>query len=203
MAKYIRIRGIKYIRIPKTLIEAIIENPERFLDDLDTDKIKKSINPYLEFIRQFQKKFDGKKQGLELWKYVEGRYKILNLFFKSKIIQNKLKKQFKGSLNREITKKFMQRHIKQKEEKQRRLFEIKIEKPLRYKEYTRKNVKVRGYRRSKPHTYDDKHIKFIKSRLFIINNKTLAYDFNSFFKTFLSTDAIKSKKLRLRKEYKK
>lgn len=182
------------MRTPQSLVDAIQEEPERFIKYLDLNKISSASNPYQEFIKQFQKKFNS-KNGLNLWMYIVGKYKILNELYKNEEIQRKLVEKFRGSLKRKEVKTFF---IKDEEriKKQSKIRQIKIKKPIQVKSYLRNGRKINSYSSSKKHIYTDRQIKFINSRP-NMQLKRLFNEFNSAFKTSVSEYGIRDKRLRL------
>lgn len=181
-------------RIPQTLIDAINEEPERFLSYLNIQKIKKSKNPHKEFLNQFQKAF-GYKQGLNLFQYVENKYNLLNNLYKNKEIQDKIKENFKGSLKRKETRKFFS-DFEEKIKREQKRKEIKIKKKINVSQYKMKNKIIKFHKRTTPLDYSDRQKRFILKRKEYPLRK-LTYEFNKAFNLSTTSTAIKNKKLRL------
>src|SRR3990167_9335032 len=120
-----------------SLEDAINEEPNRFLGYLKLKKIFNSKNPYQEFLRQFEKAF-GSKQGLNLWQYVVGKYRLLNKLYKEEKMQEGLPKEFKGALKKEEVRKYFEK----REE------EIRIEQE-------ESDRKAREEKKGGRHKYDD------------------------------------------------
>jgi len=180
--------------IPRTLKDAIDEEPDRFLSYLDLEKIFTSSNPYQEFLRQFEKAFNH-RQGLNLWQYVFRRYLLLNKLYKSKILQEKLPQEFRGSLSRKETNAFWERYVRRISEKQKET-EIKIKKPIKVVGYIRKGKKIRSYVKTKPLRYSNRQERFILARK-DYPLRQLVDEFNRAFGTKLTYYAIRDKRLRL------
>lgn len=64
-----------------------------------------ATDPYTEFLRQFTRAF-GRNQGLNLFPYIENKYKALNILYKSSEIQSVLPRRFEGPLNRAKSRDF-------------------------------------------------------------------------------------------------
>lgn len=179
-------------KIPDSLQDAIDEEPERFLDYLDIDKIAEADDPYYEFSKQFQKAF-GTDQGLNLWKYAD--YDLLNQLFKHDLIQERLSANFEGPLDKESVKEYIEDYEEQAAEKQTKR-DIRIKKPLKVKSYIREGKEVSGYSRTKRHQYSQRQERFIKSRE-DLPSKVLADEFNRAFSTRLTSYSIRDKRLRI------
>src|SRR3990167_8317795 len=178
--------------IPKSLLESMTERPEDFLKYLNLDKIAKSKKPYKNFLNEFKKNFSG-NQGLNLWRYIEGRYKLLNELYKSEILQSLIlqekKENFLGSLKRKETKDFF---TKQEEAKKKE--KIKPEKTFFSGGYKREGKEIKGYYKTKPTKYSDRQRTFILSRKNYPLQK-LTDDFNYYFKTAQTKIALRDKRL--------
>lgn len=173
--------------IPKSLREAVEEDPDRFVKYLNIDKIVKSKNPHREFLKQFYKKYGHDAKGINLWKYLEESYMINNIIFKASNIQNKLK--IRESLKKKEFNKFKNILSKLRKKKSK----TKIIRDIIVNRGTEKQ-----YRRSKAVEYNDKEIKFIKYRL-KMKPSELTGAFNDFFKRKRSYDSIRTKQIRIRK----
>ncbi len=181
-------------KIPKTLRDVISEEPERFISYLDIDKIAKSKNPYEEFLSQFSEAF-GKRQGLNLWQYLQNRYNLLNELFKNKVIQDKIDEEFKGSLRRQEAKDFFDEYEKKVEKKQKKR-EKKIKKTIEVESYQRDGKTISGHSKTKSHTYNQRQERFILSRK-DASTRRLTSEFNRAFDTSVTHLAIRDKRLRL------
>lgn len=163
--------------IPKTLREAINEEPERFASYLNIPRIARAKNPYVEFLRQFERAF-GQKQGLSLWQYVVNKYSLLNQLYKSEDIQSELPEKFVGALSMKETSIFFEKRRERIMEKQMgREEEVRIERP-------------------KKHQYTDREQRFILARR-DLPLREVAYEFNKAFGTLQTRIAIRDKRLRL------
>ena len=164
-------------QIPSTLRDALSEEPERFLQYLNIEKILKARNPYQTFLRQFERAF-GQKQGLNLFQYIVNRYALLNELYKNIQIQKKLPDEFVGPLSREQTTIFFEKRTEKIREKQEaREEEVRAEKPRR-------------------HEYSQREQRFILTRRGL-PLRELAYEFNKSFGTSQTRVAIRDKRLRL------
>ncbi|MEK6879306.1 MAG: hypothetical protein AABY22_06845 [Nanoarchaeota archaeon] len=182
------------VKIPKSLKDAIDEDPDRFIYYLDLQEIFKSNNPYQEFLRQFQIAF-GNNQGLNLWQYVVDKYQLLNQLYKDDSIQKGLPKQFKGSLNRKEVKIFFENYKKEVKEKQKKLIPT-IKKQIKMPSYIRKGKEIRQHNRTKGEKYTERQKSFIlKHKNYEINR--LTFEFNRLYKTSKTNVAIRDKRLRL------
>jgi hypothetical protein len=166
------------MKIPKSLIDAINEEPDRFLKYFNLNMIKSSKNPMLEFLRQFERKF-GNRGGLYLWQYVVNNYDLTNRFYKTEKIQKSLPNEFKGDILRDIVDEFFDKYQIKEKEKQKKI-----------NDYV-KEAKIR-----KAHKYSEIQKRFISSNS-EMGNLALAYRFNSLFGTRISVWGIRDKKYRL------
>jgi hypothetical protein len=182
-------------KLPKTLKEAVLEEPERFLSYIDLDVVGQSENPQYEFMRQFEKAF-GTSGGLNLWQYVLDNYSIPNELYENEAVQQKLPDEFKGSLDRQELKNYYEGYREGVSKKQK-LKEQRIAKKIKVEGYNRKGKTIKSYSKTKPHIYTDVQIRFILSRKKYPSVKQLTYEFNNRFKTDVSTFGIRDKRLRL------
>ena len=180
--------------IPKSLRNAIDEEPERFLSYLDIDEIASADNPYKEFLTQFKNAFSS-ANGLNLWQYVENKYNILNDIFKHSSIQSAINEEFLGSLKRKEAKEFFEEQLEEVTETQEER-EEKVKKPVKVVSHTRNGKEIKGYVKTKSHRYTERQERFILSRRkFPIN--LLADEFNRSFETSLTSIGLRDKRLRL------
>lgn len=179
-------------QIPSSLSDAILEEPERFIEYLNLNKISTSKNPYQEFMNQFRKSF-GSAQGLNLWLYLINRYKLLNELYKSDNLQKDLPDNFKGSLKRKEVKLFFIKYpeISRKTQKRR-----VIKKPINVKSHVRSGRKIKPYSSSLKHRYTSRQERFILSRKDFPLGQ-LANEFNDSFGTSITLFGIRDKRLRL------
>lgn len=177
-------------RITPSLQEAIEEEPDRFLKDIDFKKINVAEDPQKEFLKQIEKKFDT-TTGLFLWKFLLDNYSTTNKLYKIDTIQESLSEEFRGNLDREGVKEFYEEY-KQK----------KINEQRRREEMTKKVVEVKAYKDTKAHTrgkaheYTDLQNSFILS-LQDLPTMVLADKFNDSFETSISSVGIRDRRLRL------
>ena len=164
---------------PDDIIE---DEPDRFAERLDTKKIKKAKDSQTQFLKEMEKKWN-QKGGLYLWRYLIDKYKLMNTVYTSKNIQQIMRKQFKGDLNKEIFEKFIKK------------FQAKSLKVQKRIESKRQELIDAG-KKIKRHSYSPLQTRFIlsKKRLPL---KWLSYEFNKSFNTKLSRTAIRDKRLRL------
>jgi len=181
-------------KIPQTLNDAIDEEPERFISYLEVEDIAKAKNPYQEFLNQFAEAF-GEKQGLNLWQYVDSRYKLLNKLFKNEIIQDAIDEEFKGALKRKEAQDFFEKYEEKVEKKQRKR-EVKIKKPVKVESYQRDGKTISGHAKTKSHAYNKRQERFILARQ-DVSARILASEFNRAFDTSVTSFAVRDKRLRL------
>lgn len=181
-------------KVPKSLTDAIEEDPGRFVKYFNLQNIKKSKNPYKEFLKQFEKQF-GKQQGLFLWNYILDNYNLTNKFYKLDLIQVELPKKFKGPIKKKIVEEFFEDY-KERTSKKQEQREKRIKKPLDVKEHIRDGKEIKGYSKSKSTKYTDIQERFIKARK-DENLKTLTEEFNKYFGTSVTSVAIRDKRYRL------
>lgn len=184
--------------IPPSLAEAIDEEPDRFIDVLDRfygiDTIVNADNPYQEFLIAFENAF-GSQGGLNLWQYLQGKYKILNELYKQPEIQDNLPDEFSGPLKRKQTRQFWDRY-EDKKERQQEIREANLKRPVKVTSYKRNGKKIESYSKTKGTKYTKREELFIKRR----PNQdlhTLADNFNERFGKTVTTIALRDKRLRL------
>ncbi len=176
--------------ITPSLQNAIAEEPDRFLKDIDFKKIRISDNPQKEFLRQIERKFDS-TTGLFLWKFLLDNYSTTNKFYKIESVQENLPEEVLGNLDREEVREFYEEYKEKKTSEQRRREEM-----------TKKVVKVSAYKttkahsRGKAHKYTDLQNSLILS-LQDLPAPVLADKFNDSFGTKISSVGLRDRRLRL------
>ena len=180
--------------VPKSLTDAINEEPERFVKYFNLKKISNSANPYSEFLRQFERKF-GQKQGLNLWNYILDNYDFTNQFFNARGIQDSLPKEFKGNMDKNLVQDYFDNYKKRIEDRQKNK-EKKIKKQKTIAGYERDGKMINSYKRSIPHKYTTIQNNFILNQK-VEGSYALADTFNQAFSTKLSRFAIRDRLLRL------
>lgn len=178
--------------IPKSLSDAIDENPERFVEYLEIDAIVNSPNPYREFLVQFKRAF-GSTRGISLYKYIKNRYNIPNKLYKSESLQKRLPIKFKGALKRKETQKFFQEVEVEKRITKRRL---PIKKTILTSSYLREGKRISTHKRSRPLDYTKRQEIFIKQRQ-TLPLKQLTKEYNNIFNTRRTSIGLRDKRLRL------
>jgi len=177
-------------RIKPSLSEAIKEEPDRFLKDIDFDKVRTAKNPQKEFLKQIEKKFDS-TTGLFLWRFLIDNYSTTNKFYKIESVQENLPEEVLGNLDREEVKEFYEEY-KQKKINEQKKREAKTKKTVKISAY--KDTKAHS--RGKAHKYSDIQNSFILS-LKDLSTMVLADKFNDSFGTSISSVGIRDRRLRL------
>lgn len=176
--------------ITPSLKEAISEESDRFIKDVNFDKVRKAKNPEKEFLKQIERKFDT-TTGLFLWQFLIDNYATTNKFYKIESVQENLPEEFQGNINRESVKEFYEEYKQKKTSEQRRREEM-----------TKKIVKVSAYKttkahsRGKAHKYTDLQNSLILS-LQDLPAPVLADKFNDSFGTKISSIGLRDRRLRL------
>lgn len=180
-------------QVPKSLSEAIAEEPDRFLKYFDVESITEAKNPYKEFLRQFRAKF-GNKQGLYLWQYIKDNYDLTNTVYNYKKIQRKLPEEYKGDIDKQVVLEFFNKDTK-KESINQKIREKNIKRNILVSEYYRKGKVISSYRKTQ-NNYSDAQKRFILARKELPNGM-LADEFNRAFNTKITKFGIRDKKYRL------
>ena len=175
--------------------DVIDEEGDRLIKDyLDVDKIVRARNPYKEFLKQLQLNF-SEKRGINLWNKVFNKYPLLNKLFKNPIIQDRIKEEYRGALEKAERQEFLKKYEKRVEIKVKR---VVIRKPLSVGRYIRRGVKISAYKRSKGHIYTNRQTRFILARKRYPLSR-FAFEFNTAFSTKVSSIGLRDKRLRLLK----
>lgn len=182
---------------PDSVIDVVNNETDRLAAYMEEDKIKDKQSMLDEFTKQFDN-----NRGQNLLKHFRQDRKLADKLWKTKRVQNAIKKidpklakeDFTVDDVDEAIEKFAEKKEKVQEKREAR---IEKEKKIDVDEYERDGKIVKGHKRAS-HEYTDKQSRFIKTRLYYNDNKFLASEFNTFFKVAFSVDAIKAKKLRLR-----
>jgi len=177
-------------RITPSLQEAISEEPDRFLKDIDFEKVRIAKNPEKEFLKQIERKFDS-TTGLFLWRFLIDNYSTTNKFYRIELVQENLPEEFKGNIDREEVKEFYEKYKQKKTSEQRRR-EERVEKVVKVSAYKTTKAHSRG----KAHKYTDLQNSLILS-LQDLPAPVLADKFNDSFGTKISSIGIRDRRLRL------
>jgi hypothetical protein len=161
--------------------DAITQEPDRFADNIDLDKISKAKNPQKEFLKQMEKRWN-RKAGLYMWRYFVEKYDLVNAVYNSKKVQNP-----RYNLNKGLDKQLFEKYMDNFKEKIGN-FQIKIDQ-------NRVRMRAKGIKIS-PYKYNDLQKSFILSKK-DMPLKLLSSEFNRYFKAKLSRNAIRDKRLRL------
>jgi len=179
----------------ESLINAMEQNPERFVNYLNVKKIKDKQT----FLTEFYNAFNTDNRGQTLIRYGL-KQKVLDLLWKSKPIQEHIKEVMPKPSRRIYHKDIKEWRAKWEEKMQKEYEEIqrKIEeaKKITVKPYRREGKEVKPHARSR-HRWTELQKKFIKHRLHYSSNEALAVEFNRHFKTAVSKYAIRDMKYRL------
>ena len=184
------------VNISGSLAEAIEEEPQRFIRGLDFNAINKAKNPQREFLKQIEKRFD-RPTGIYLWKFLVDNYTTTNKIYKMDNVQDKLDEDLNLSenLNREDVKEFYENYKQRKTREQEKRDKM-VKKPIKVSSHIRKGKRIEGYTKTKGHRYSEIQENFLKSKI-EVSTKTLADQFNSAFKTKLTSVAVRDKRARL------
>ncbi len=191
---------VRVRRIPKSLGQAIDEDPDRFMSYLDLKKIAKSKNPYVEMKKEMRKKFGSTTTGLNLWKYLKGSYKLQNKLYKAKKLQKMLPKQFKGSYKRNIFQQTLHKFIHKPTKTPTKVVGIKktVEVSKGYTRIVRgREVTIRTHARSRPKLFGGDELDFLTRRIGQSPGEVTQI-FNTTFKKPRSYHSIRTKLLRLK-----
>lgn len=159
--------------IPKSLLKAMNEDPERFANYIDKKKVKNTQT----FLREFSKKF-GKKQGLNILKHIRGKYDIPNKLYKEITGKPLSKKEYKSAWSALLKK------------------DVSIQKGLE----TKAKVKLteEGKTRTKEIHYTPAMVDWIKENQWDRNNLFLSREFSKRFGVFITSKQLRFKKYRVR-----
>lgn len=186
--------------IPKSLKNAVTEEPDRFLKYLDLDKIARSKDPYKEFERQLRKEFGGTTSGVQMWKYIKNSYKLKNAMWKGNALQRKLDDDYQGSFKRakhkELYPKFRS-PVSPKIDTTERVVNKTVKAPGYVRKVAGKVLNVSSYSRTKPRNFSSAEVDFLQRRIGESPKQT-RMAFNRTFKTNKTYSSIVTKMSRLR-----
>lgn len=182
-------------RIPKSLEDALDDTPERFASYLD----RKKLTDKKAFIKEFMETFSKSQRGQNLLKWA--KTKTFDSIYKTDYVKAAIKEFGKtkskniyardvAAVRKELQAEFEVSYKQQ----QLKVFEARNK---QVSDYFRAGKPVSGYAKAS-HSWIEIEKKFIANRLDVRSNKALAFEFNRFFKTSISNDAVKALKLRMR-----
>ena len=151
----------------------IMEEPERFSERLDFSRIESAKDRQKEFLKQMEKRWN-QKAGLQLWRHFVDKYELINEVYKAK---------YKKDLEREKVDQYFNQ------------FKVKSKNYQKRIEVYRRKLMDRGVK-VKRHDYSNLQVNFIKSKK-DMPLYWLSSEFNKNFKTKLTRNAIRDKRLRI------
>lgn len=153
--------------------DVILNEPWRFSEKIPFEKIDKAKIPQKEFLKQMEKRWN-QKAGLQLWRHFVDKYKLINAVYHEK---------YQKDLDKELTTRYFD-EFKEKAKNYQKRIEIKI-----------KKLKDQG-KKITPQKYTKLQTNFIKAKK-DMSLYWLASEFNRAFKTKLTRNAIRDKRLRV------
>lgn len=184
----------KYVRIPSSLKDAIVEDPDRFAKYLDAKRLRDALEPYAAFKEELQRVFGDTTSGLNMWQYLKKSYTLQNRLWKSKTIQNLLPKELRVPLKRVDYQSHIGDFEKKPEQKPVPIVGGAA-KSKAVKGYDRFGKKVNGYSRTPSRKFDGDEVDFLRRR----KGEPVRETFKAFNRVFRprTFSSVKTKLVRL------